>query len=63
MHIRLRYGRASRLDVLDTERDHLRTQQSQNMLEHALLRNQIALYVALGGGMQHPSASSPIQQK
>ncbi|WP_443113674.1 efflux transporter outer membrane subunit [Herbaspirillum seropedicae] len=63
MHMRLRYGRASRLDVLESERDHLRAQQRQHMLEHALLRNQIALYVALGGGTQALSASSLYQQE
>lgn len=50
-------GRSSFLEVLDAERDRLQTQQQEVQAQHALLRNRVVLYAALGGGARHvPSA-------
>lgn len=55
-------GRASFLEVLDAERDRLDTQQESVQAQHALLRNQVALYAALGGGSQHLQAVPLLDQ-
>lgn len=51
------HGRASFLEVLDAERDLLEAQQQAIQAQHALLRNRVALYAALGGGSQHLPAA------
>jgi len=43
---------ASALDVLEAERSVLADQQALVLVQSALLQNQIALYKALGGGLE-----------
>ncbi|WP_199850984.1 MULTISPECIES: efflux transporter outer membrane subunit [unclassified Halomonas] len=60
-HLSHERGRTSFLEVLDAERDRLETEQQKVQAQHALLRSQVALYAALGGGTQHlPPADQPV---
>lgn len=63
---RLRYdhGASPFLEVLDAQRDLLQAQQQWVRTRRALLSSQVALYAALGGGMQtapdaQPAAAQP----
>jgi len=55
-------GRANFLEVLDAERDRLDTQQEAVHAQYALLRNQVVLYTALGGGAQRLPAAPLLDQ-
>jgi multidrug efflux system outer membrane protein len=52
VQLKLAHGTASALDVLEAERSVLADQQALVLVHAALQQNQIALYKALGGGLE-----------